>query len=606
MIMHPPVPTQSRHLSHWYGASVNDAALVGLALANPQQGVAAIYDRYGTSLYNYCYSILRSQADAGDALQESFVTVMGKLSQLRDPDKLRPWLYAIARNQCFKQHRQRKRERPEDPFETGEEQTVMAASTAEPAGSAELIALVWQATAGLSDVDRSVLELNIRHELDGEELAESLGVPGPKCSVLLHRAKERLKIAVGALIVSKVGVDACDDLAGIVSGSEFNPLIRKRVARHINGCAVCEETERRHRPEAYLAAVPLLSVPRRRSRRGAWCYWFDNTCRRRAPSASRQQSTRQRAITRHWDITRHRAVERRSSRTACAQPANRHRRDRLEPGWVSRTRSSGPRRSWNRQLATHTFGRSGSDLCSCAGTAAHVVNPLGQERTVVAGQAPAVAATVLPNPQFLPTLPPAPPTPVAPTTAPPTGALGPAAEADPTATPTPELLPTAAPAAPVATPLPPVEPTVTPQPTTPQPTTTPTPSPPEPSPTPTATSEPSPTPTETPPAPSPTPADVVAPTVSSFTVSCFDPFMITVGVSDNLDPNPTVDLEVTWDAETDPAIPLTNLSGNTYRANVARSELVGSRIDFFVRGTLTDSSTNARIVDLTDKCIIID
>ena len=239
---------------------MNDAALVGLALTNPQQGVAAIYDRYGTSLFNYCYSILRSQADAGDALQESFVTVMGKLSQLRDPEKLRPWLYAIARNQCFKQHRQRTRERPEDPFETGEEQTV-AASTAEPVGPTELVALVWEATAGLSDVDRSVLELNIRHELDGEELAESLGVPGPKCSVILHRAKDRLKTAVGALIVSKVGADACDDLAGIVAGHEFSPLVRKRVARHITGCGVCEETERRHRPEAYLAAAPLLPVP---------------------------------------------------------------------------------------------------------------------------------------------------------------------------------------------------------------------------------------------------------------------------------------------------------------------------------------------------------
>ncbi len=136
---------------------MNDAALVGLALASPQQGLTAIYDRYGTSLYNYCYGVLRSEADAGDALQESFLTVMGKLDQLRDPNKLRPWLYAIARNQCFKQHRQRKRERPEDPFETGEEQGVVAALTVEPAASNDLVALVWEATAGLSDVDRTVL-----------------------------------------------------------------------------------------------------------------------------------------------------------------------------------------------------------------------------------------------------------------------------------------------------------------------------------------------------------------------------------------------------------------------------------------------------------------
>ena len=82
--------------------------------------------------------------------------------------------------------------------------------------------------------------------------------------------------------------------------------------------------------------------------------------------------------------------------------------------------------------------------------------------------------------------------------------------------------------------------------------------------------------------------------------------MITVDVSDNLDSSPAVDLEVTWEDESKPALPLTNVSGNTYRVNVARSELIGSRIDFFVRGTLKDSLENTRVVDLTDKCIIID
>ena len=81
---------------------------------------------------------------------------------------------------------------------------------------------------------------------------------------------------------------------------------------------------------------------------------------------------------------------------------------------------------------------------------------------------------------------------------------------------------------------------------------------------------------------------------------------LTVTISDNNDPSPTADLVVTWEDESDPAQPLTELGGNTYQVEVTRSELVGSRIDFFVRGTLADTSGNARNVDLTDDCIIID
>jgi len=101
-------------------------------------------------------------------------------------------------------------------------------------------------------------------------------------------------------------------------------------------------------------------------------------------------------------------------------------------------------------------------------------------------------------------------------------------------------------------------------------------------------------------------ADFQAPTVLSFTVTCGDPFRLTVTISDNNDPSPTADLVVTWEDESDPAQPLTELGGNTYQVEVPRSELVGSRIDFFVRGTLADTSGNARNVDLTDDCIIID
>jgi len=575
-------------------------------LTNPQQGVAAIYDRYGTSLFNYCYSILRSQADAGDALQESFVTVMGKLSQLRDPEKLRPWLYAIARNQCFKQHRQRTRERPEDPFETGEEQTV-AASTAEPVGPTELVALVWEATAGLSDVDRSVLELNIRHELDGEELAESLGVPGPKCSVILHRAKDRLKTAVGALIVSKVGADACDDLAGIVAGHEFSPLVRKRVARHITGCGVCEETERRHRPEAYLAAAPLLPVPASLHKSVLDAIQKGTATTADANGYVGEPSQADSGHSTNVDTTNELPSSIQTQPTAQANalsgPVGTDQTVWNDAGFpllsdVDDTTTSGAIRP---KVAAVVVG-----CVVVAAVLLMLLNPFRRETTIIAAAGPVAEPTTQPSPQFLPTVPVPPPTTAAVPAVAPTPEPDNRVEAQPTPTPTAVPAPTSPPqpqppppttAPPTATALPTATPTSVPTPTpTTEPTATPTPAP---------TLAPTPT---VPPAPTsgPVVADVQAPTVLSFTVTCGDPFRLTVTISDNLDPIPTADLAVTWEDESDPAQPLTKLDGTTYQVDVPRSELVGSRIDFFVRGTIADSSGNARNIDLTDDCIIID
>jgi DNA-directed RNA polymerase specialized sigma subunit, sigma24 homolog len=47
-------------------------------------------------LHDFCYALLRHREDAADAVADTFVIVAERIGQLRDPDRLRPWLYAIA------------------------------------------------------------------------------------------------------------------------------------------------------------------------------------------------------------------------------------------------------------------------------------------------------------------------------------------------------------------------------------------------------------------------------------------------------------------------------------------------------------------------------
>jgi DNA-directed RNA polymerase specialized sigma24 family protein len=44
--------------------------------------------------------MLREPEDAADAVEDTFIITVGRLDRLRDPRKLRPWLYAVARNEC--------------------------------------------------------------------------------------------------------------------------------------------------------------------------------------------------------------------------------------------------------------------------------------------------------------------------------------------------------------------------------------------------------------------------------------------------------------------------------------------------------------------------
>jgi RNA polymerase sigma factor (sigma-70 family) len=80
-------------------AQYDRRAVAAIAAGHPA-GIAAVYDRYAAGLYGYCHWVLRDAADAADALLDTFVIAVAKLRTLREPSKLRPLLYAVARSEC--------------------------------------------------------------------------------------------------------------------------------------------------------------------------------------------------------------------------------------------------------------------------------------------------------------------------------------------------------------------------------------------------------------------------------------------------------------------------------------------------------------------------
>jgi RNA polymerase sigma factor (sigma-70 family) len=239
----------------------DDAILARAAATGDRAALGAIYDRYADKLHDFCVGMLRDREAAADCVQDVFVTAATKLAQLREADRLRPWLYAIARSECLARIRDRKREQlseelPDMPTLDAGPDTLVA--------RAGLGNLIRDVSLGLSDRDRVVLELAYRQGLSGPELADALGVTARNANTLVERLRDTIGRSLGALLVcrrAKTDPAACPELATMLSGwdGQFTVLMRKRVARHIDDCPSCEEQRATMvNPAALLAAPPII------------------------------------------------------------------------------------------------------------------------------------------------------------------------------------------------------------------------------------------------------------------------------------------------------------------------------------------------------------
>ena len=239
--------------------SKSDADLVLMARQGNQAAIGEIYDRYADRLFGFAFSMLRDREEAADAVHDVILRSSQKLDQLRDPSKLRPWLFSIARNEVMSRTRQRSRR-------DNREVPDMAADLPDSDNSLiqnELQQLVWDAADGLQQRDRELLELQMQG-LEGEELAEALGVKLSHVHVLSSRMRDRMEKAVGSLLIARLGGDDCDKLNALLSDwdGHYSLEVRSKVTRHIEDCDIC--TKKRGilcAPGSIALALPFVAIP---------------------------------------------------------------------------------------------------------------------------------------------------------------------------------------------------------------------------------------------------------------------------------------------------------------------------------------------------------
>lgn len=231
-------------------------------LSGDATGLANAYDAYAGKLHAYCWTLLRDHDAAADAVQDTFIVADRCVGQLRDPDRFRPWLYAIARNESLRQLRASARSAPIE--EAGDVIDESAADVGRGLEQEQTRTLVWDAAQGLNTGEYEVLELNLRHDLAGADLAAALGVERNHAHSLLSRARAQFEVSLAALLVARTGRESCETLDGMLTGWDgvITVLLRKRINRHIEQCDVCGERKRRElRPALLMSSLPFLLAP---------------------------------------------------------------------------------------------------------------------------------------------------------------------------------------------------------------------------------------------------------------------------------------------------------------------------------------------------------
>jgi RNA polymerase sigma factor (sigma-70 family) len=222
---------------------MHDSEIVASFAGDRSGGLTEAYDRYADPLYKYCLALLGEPAEAADAVQNTFVIAAARaaarLVDLREPSRLRAWLYAVARNEC---QRITPPGRPVFASAQAPDVTADAADVREDAERARLRGLLDAATRGLTPGEREVIELELRQGLAVAEVAAVIGVSRTKAKALASRARKHLEACLGAVVVARAGRgNYCDWLSKMLADwdGQLTVPLRKQLHRHIGRCAAC-------------------------------------------------------------------------------------------------------------------------------------------------------------------------------------------------------------------------------------------------------------------------------------------------------------------------------------------------------------------------------
>ena len=255
-----------------YGVRVHDSDVPvttapGVDASDASSDVAWVseaYDNFADALYGYCRSLVREPAAAADAVRDTFVVTAFRLDDLPPEGMLRPWLYAVARNECLRAIGDGRTAAaidflPDDPGADDAEEGTGPVSPDETspdvmAGETENIrSLLRAALGGLDPAGRDLMVM-AWHGLDITECAAVLGTSRDAVFKAFNQARELLGQCAGALVVARAERRECEQLNAMLDGwdERLTPALGAKLRQHVDHCETCASVRRGGPDSAFL------------------------------------------------------------------------------------------------------------------------------------------------------------------------------------------------------------------------------------------------------------------------------------------------------------------------------------------------------------------
>ena len=152
-------------------------------------------------IFRYIRSMVHDTAEAEDLTQDTFLRAFRRRDSLRDEGAQTAWLYRIATHVCLDRLRQYARRAPKETETDLDEMDVAEPDTPslqQEIERDEMSECIQSYLNNLSDSYRAAILLHDMHELTAPEIAQLLGLSLDTVKIRLHRARNKLRIALQA------------------------------------------------------------------------------------------------------------------------------------------------------------------------------------------------------------------------------------------------------------------------------------------------------------------------------------------------------------------------------------------------------------------------
>jgi RNA polymerase sigma-70 factor (ECF subfamily) len=186
--------------------SRTDEELAAAVVTGDFAAFELLVKRYTDKVYRLAWSYVKSDHEAEDVMQDTFINVYRALPRFEGKSKLGSWIYRITVNTSLMRLRSKRRRpevsiegsKPEDSGGSDRESPLLIErrTAADDAGANELRGKIQSAVDALEEKYRVVFLLRDVEGLSIQETAEALEISVPAVKSRLHRARLFLRASL--------------------------------------------------------------------------------------------------------------------------------------------------------------------------------------------------------------------------------------------------------------------------------------------------------------------------------------------------------------------------------------------------------------------------